>query len=94
MNGMDRRFVSCVPALFIGSSGGGIAQVVHHSAVEKVVTLTRGVTVAERLKVVIISLKNVRVRCCSRSALKIFCVHNSFRRMYSNELSIRRGLVH
>ena len=30
---------------FIGSSGGGIGQVVHRSAVEQVVTLTAGVTV-------------------------------------------------
>ena len=30
----------------IGSSGGGIAQVVHRSAVEQVVTLTAGVTVS------------------------------------------------
>ena len=44
--GIDRCFVSFVPAPFIGSSGGGIAQVVHRSAVEQVVTLTFGVTVA------------------------------------------------
>ena len=40
--GIDRCFVSFVPAPFIGSSGGGIAQVVHRSAVEQVVTLTFG----------------------------------------------------
>ena len=45
MNGLDRCLVSFVPAPFIGSSGGGIAQVVHRSAVEQVVTLTAGVTV-------------------------------------------------
>ena len=45
MNGLDRRLVSFVPASFIGSSGGGIAQVAHRSAVEQVVTLTAGVTV-------------------------------------------------
>ena len=36
---------SFVPVPFIGSSGGGIAQVVQRSAVEQVVTLTAGVTV-------------------------------------------------
>ena len=46
MNGLDRCLVSFVPAPFIGSSGGGIAQVVHRSAVEQVVTLTAGVTVS------------------------------------------------
>ena len=46
MNGLDRCFVSCVPAPFIDGSGGGIAQVVYHSAVEQVVTLTAGGTVA------------------------------------------------
>ena len=46
MNGLDRCFVSFVPVPFIGSSGGGIAQVVHRSAVEQVVTLTAGVTVS------------------------------------------------
>ena len=46
VNGLDRCLVSFVPPLFIGSSGGGIAQVVHRSAVEQVVTLTAGVTVA------------------------------------------------
>ena len=45
MNGLDCCLVSFVPASFIGSSGGGIAQVVHRSAVEQVVTLTAGVTV-------------------------------------------------
>ena len=45
MSGLDRCLVSFVPASFIGSSGGGIAQVVHRSAVEQVVTLTAGVTV-------------------------------------------------
>ena len=45
MNGMDSGFLSFVPAPFIGSSGGGIAQVVHRSAVEQVVPLTGGVTV-------------------------------------------------
>ena len=45
VNGLDRCLVSFVPASFIGSSGGGIAQVVHRSAVEQVVTLTAGVTV-------------------------------------------------
>ena len=45
VNGLDRCLVSFVPAPFIGSSGGGIAQVVHRSAVEQVVTLTAGVTV-------------------------------------------------
>ena len=40
VNGLDRCLVSFVPAPFIGSSGGGIAQVVHRSAVEQVVTLT------------------------------------------------------
>ena len=45
MNGLDRCLVSIVPVPFIGSSGGGIAQVVHRSAVEQVVTLTAGVTV-------------------------------------------------
>ena len=49
-NGTERRYddrclVSFVPVPFIGSSGGGIAQVVHRSAVEQVVTLTAGVTV-------------------------------------------------
>ena len=44
VNGLDRCLVSFVPASFIGSSGGGIAQVVHRSAVEQVVTLTAGVT--------------------------------------------------
>ena len=43
--GMDRCLVSFVPVPFIGSSGGGIAQVVHRSAVEQVVTLTAGVNV-------------------------------------------------
>ena len=47
MNGLDRCLVSFVPVPFIGSSGGGIAQVVHRSAVEQVVTLTAGVTVAK-----------------------------------------------
>ena len=47
VNGLDRCLVSFVPASFIGSSGGGIAQVVHRSAVEQVVTLTAGVTVLE-----------------------------------------------
>ena len=45
MNGLDRCLVSFVPVPFIGSSGGGIAQVFHRSAVEQVVTLTAGVTV-------------------------------------------------
>ena len=47
VNGMDCRFVSFVPAPSIGtcSSGGGIAQVAHRSAVEQVVTLSGGVTV-------------------------------------------------
>ena len=45
VNGLDCCLVSFVPAPFIGSSGGGIAQVVHRSAVEQVVTLTAGVTV-------------------------------------------------
>ena len=45
VNGLDRCLVSFVPASFIGSSGGGIAKVVHRSAVEQVVTLTAGVTV-------------------------------------------------
>ena len=45
VNGLDRCLVSFVPASFIGSSGGGIAQVIHRSAVEQVVTLTAGVTV-------------------------------------------------
>ena len=45
MNGLDRCLVSFVPAPFIGSSGSGIAQVVHRSAVEQVVTLTAGVNV-------------------------------------------------
>ena len=44
VNGLDRCLVSFVPVPFIGSSGGGIAQVVHRSAVEQVVTLTAGVT--------------------------------------------------
>ena len=44
MNGLDRCLASFVPVPFIGSSGGGIAQVVHRSAVEQVVTLTAGVT--------------------------------------------------
>ena len=44
MNGLDRCSVSFVPVPFIGSSGGGIAQVVQRSAVEQVVTLTAGVT--------------------------------------------------
>ena len=47
MNGLDRCLVSFVPVPFIGSSGGGIAQVVHRSAVEQVVTLTAGVTVEQ-----------------------------------------------
>ena len=46
VNGLDRCLVSFVPASFIGSFGGGIAQVVHRSAVEQVVTLTAGVTVS------------------------------------------------
>ena len=46
MNGLDRCLVSFVPASFIGSSGGGRAQVVHRSAVEQVVTFTAGVTVS------------------------------------------------
>ena len=46
MNGLDRCLVSFVPASFIGSSGCGIAQVVHRSAVKQVVTLTAGVTVS------------------------------------------------
>ena len=45
MNELDHCLVSFVPASFICSSGGGIAQVVHRSAVEQVVTLTAGVTV-------------------------------------------------
>ena len=45
VNGLDRCLVSFVPAPFIGSSGSGIAQVVHRSAVEQMVTLTAGVTV-------------------------------------------------
>ena len=45
MNGLDRCLVSFVLVQFIGSSGGGIAQVVHRSAVEQVATLTAGVTV-------------------------------------------------
>ena len=45
VNGLDRCLISFVPASFIGSSGGGIAQVAHRSAVEQVVTLTAGVTV-------------------------------------------------
>ena len=49
VNGLDRCLVSFVPAPFIGSSGGGIAQVVHRSAVEQVVTLTAGVTVIKSL---------------------------------------------
>ena len=40
---------SFVPVPFIGSSGGGIAQVVHRSAVEQVVSLTAGVTVPARI---------------------------------------------
>ena len=40
VNGLDRCLVSFVHVPFIGSSGGGIAQVVHRSAVEQVVTLT------------------------------------------------------
>ena len=40
VNGLDRCLVSFIPVPFIGSSGGGIAQVVHRSAVEQVVTLT------------------------------------------------------
>ena len=47
VNGLGRCLVSFVPASFIGSSGGGIAQVVHRSAVEQVVTLTAGVTVPQ-----------------------------------------------
>ena len=50
VNGLDRCLVSFVPAQFIGSSGGGIAQVVHCSAVEQVVTLTAGVTVYNLLE--------------------------------------------
>ena len=50
MNGLDRCLVSFVPVPFIGSSGGGIAQVVHRSAVEQVVTLTAGVTVCDCLR--------------------------------------------
>ena len=49
VNGLDRCLVSFVPVPFIGSSGGGIAQVVHRSAVEQVVTLTAGVTVPKSL---------------------------------------------
>ena len=45
VNGLDRCLVSFVPVPFIGSSGGGIAQAVHRSAAEQVVTLTAGVTV-------------------------------------------------
>ena len=50
VNGLDRCLVSFVPVPFIGSSGGGIAQVVHRSAVEQVVTLTAGVTVVLRFE--------------------------------------------
>ena len=45
VSGLDRCLVSFVPVPFIGSSGGGIAQVVQRSAVEQVVTLTASVTV-------------------------------------------------
>ena len=45
VNGMDNGFLSFVPPQFIGSSGGGIAQVVHRSAVMQVVPFTGGVTV-------------------------------------------------
>ena len=50
--GTDRCLVSFVPVPFIGSSGGGIAQVVHRSAVEQVVTLTAGVTVGTKTKII------------------------------------------
>ena len=50
--GIDRCFVSFVPAPFIGSSGGGIAQVVHRSAVEQVVTLTFGATVSNENEII------------------------------------------
>ena len=53
MNGLDRCLVAFVPASFIGSSGGGIAQVVHRSAVEQVVTLTAGVTVIGSIMVIL-----------------------------------------
>ena len=59
MNGLDRCLVSFVPVPFIGSSGGAVAQVVHRSAVEQVVTLTAGVTV---------SIMNVRV--CSTNPFR------------------------
>ena len=59
---MDLRFVSFVPAPFIGSSGGGIAQVVHRSAVSQVVTLTGGVTVGLNLAKVQLRRKKTHLK--------------------------------
>ena len=78
VNGLDRCLVSFVPVPFIGSSGGGIAQVVHRSAVEQVVTLTAGVTVY-------VNKYNHRLsNCCFISKAKIilrthflYCVYKS-----------------
>ena len=68
MNGLDRCLVSFVPASFIGSSGGGIAQVVHRSAVEQVVTLSAGVTVC---KIMQSSKANESISDCSKTGLCI-----------------------
>ena len=59
VNGLDRCLVSFVPVPFIGSSGGGIAQVVHRSAVEQVVTLTAGVTVP----IFVLSVQYSAIKC-------------------------------
>ena len=68
VNGLDRCLVSFVPASFIGSSGGGIAQVVHRSAVEQVVTLSAGVTVC---KIMQSSKANESISDCSKTGLCI-----------------------
>ena len=66
VNGLDRCLVSFVPASFIGSSGGGIAQVVHLSAVEQVVTLTAGVTVRQKEQHEQIEIMANHGPCCKR----------------------------
>ena len=67
---------------FIGSSGGGIAQVVHRSAVEQVVTLTAGVTVAMSTPVIdqwIISRRATRTikRLTKKSNILLVCLQFS-----------------
>ena len=73
VNGLDRCLVSFVPASFIGSSGGGIAQVVHRSAVEQVVTLTAGVTVKTSKRRFIKNAKNletIAVKKCNCQSIE------------------------